>query len=369
MKIICLQENLKTALNITERIVGRNLTLPILNNLLLESDKGRLRIASTNLEIGINCWISCKVEKEGGLTVPAKILSGFVNNLPNKKIEIEVKENVLILRCEDYKAQIKGQDITDFPIIPKIQPKINMLIKTDILKAGLTQVVGAAAVSESRPELAGILFDFEKNHLKLAATDSFRLAEKTISIDVSNKESIILPQRTVQELIRILGERSEAETDGQVKIILSSSQVLFDLGDIHLVSRLIDGQYPNYQQIIPKSFKTKVILNKEEFIKAMKISSIFSSRLNDVKFAISQKKNLEIFAQNTDIGENKSMVKAEIEGEDSEVSFNCRYILDGLNNIDSANVFFGLNSEDSPAIFRPVGDENYLYVIMPIKAN
>jgi len=370
MKIICLQENLKNALNTTERIIGRNLTLPILNNLLLETDKGRLKISSTNLEIGINYWISGKIEKDGVITVPAKILSNFVNNLPNKKIEFEVKSGVLYLKCENYRAQIKGQDAKDFPIIPKIQPKITNSIDLDVLKIGLSQVVGVATVSESRPEISGILFNFNKNNLKLVATDSFRLSEKTINIENLEEESVIIPQRTIQELIRILIEVSEfKEVNNQVKIVLSNNQVLFDLGDIQLISRLIDGQYPNYQQIIPTSFRTKVILNKEDFIKAIKIASIFSSKINDIKFIISLKKGFEVFAQNTDIGENKSQINAEIEGDPLEISFNWRYILDGLNNITSQKIFFGLNTGDNPVILKPIGDESYLYVVMPIKAS
>lgn len=365
MKIICLQENLKNNLNITQNIIGRNLTLPILNNLLLETEKGRLRVSSTNLEIGINTWTSCKVEKEGAVTCPAKILAGFVNGLPNKKVELEVKNNTLTIKCENYKANLKGLPADDFPIIPQIKEPVSMEIKNSVFKEGLSQVVGAASLSESRPEIAGILLKPGKNDLKLVATDSFRLAEKKI-FDVDKKaefNQLIIPQRTVQELIRIL-----AEKEGDLRICLGSNQVLFDSGEAQLISRLIDGQYPDYQQIIPTSFAIQATVDKEELMNAIRIAGLFSSKINDVKFSL-QGGKLEVLAQDQDLGENKTDLSAEIKGKSIQVIFNYRYLLEGLGNITTKQVFLGLNSESSPAIIKPVGDDTFVYVIMPIKTN
>ena len=366
MKIICLQENLKNNLNITQNIIGRNLTLPILNNLLLETEKGRLKISSTNLEIGINTWTSCKAEKEGAITCPAKILAGFINGLPNKKVELEVKNNVLIIKCENYKASLRGLPADDFPIIPKIKEPASIEIKNSVFKDGLSQVVGAASLSESRPEIAGILLKPEKNNLKLVATDSFRLAEKII-FDADKKaefvQPLIIPQRTVQELIRIL-----AEKEGDLKICLGSNQVLFDVDETQLISRLIDGQYPDYQQIIPTSFAIQAIVDKEELLNAIRIAGLFSSKINDVKFSL-QSGKLEILSQDRDLGENKTDLPAETKGKNIQVVFNYRYLLEGLGNITTKQVFLGLNSESSPAIIKPVGDDTYLYLIMPIKAS
>jgi DNA polymerase-3 subunit beta len=374
MKIICLQENLKTNLNITQNIIGKNLTLPILNNLLLETDAGRLKISSTNLEIGINTWTSGKIEKTGSITCPAKILSSFINNLPNKKIELETKDNNLLIKCENYKASIKCLSADDFPLIPKIKEKpIFIFKKSDVLKNNFNQVVGAAAISESRPEFSGILFKFEKETLKLVATDSFRLAEKIIYQNNYLKQptSLIVPQRTVQELIRILTEKPSQE----IKLILGDNQVLFELDEAQLISRLIDGQYPDYQQIIPEKFETKVTLSKEEFINNIRIASIFSSRINDIKISVRPEK-IEILSQDADLGENRSQMDARVIGKPMEISFNFRYLIEGLSNVPTKQVTLGLNPEQNgsslksnPAVIKPVGEEDFLYIVMPIKAN
>jgi DNA polymerase-3 subunit beta len=371
MKIICLKENLKNGLAAAERIIGKSLTLPILNNLLLATDKGRVKISSTNLEIGINYWIAGKIEKEGTITVPAKVLSSFVGGLPNTKVEIESKDGDLRIKCDNFKAKIKGQSAQDFPIIPQVQPQAIVEINAEKFKTGLTQVAGTAAISEIRPEISGVLLSFSKESLKIAATDSFRLAEKTIIIKSDFEGSIIVPQRTCMELVRALGEKVEIENkDSVFKVIIGAGQVMFDLGYIQLVSRLIDGQYPPYQQIIPNSSVIKAVLDKEELIKAVRAASFFSSRINDIQFNInSQEKEIEIITQNADVGENKVKIPAQIEGKNLKIAFNWRYILDGLNNISSDNVLLGMNSGSSAAVLSSAGDDNYVYVIMPINAS
>lgn len=362
MKIICLQENLKNNLNITQNIIGRNLTLPILNNLLLETENGRLKISSTNLEIGINTWTSGKIEREGVITCPAKIFFNYINNLPNKKIELEAKNNILTVKCENYKATIKCLPAEDFPIIPKIKNEPILEIKNTLLKEGLMQVSGCAAISESRPEISGVFFKINKEGLKLVATDSFRLAEKVEKIDkIKSEHSMILPQRTAQELIRILNEK-----EGMMKIILGSSQVLFETNEVQIISRLIDGQYPDYQQIIPKSFITQILLNREEFLNAVRVAGFFSSKVNSIKFSV-QSGKIEILSQDPDLGENKTQIQTEVKGKELEIDFNYRYLLDGLNNISSKQIFLGLNSDSSPVVLKSAESEDYLYVVMPIK--
>lgn len=367
MKIVCLQENLKQNLNLAQNIVGRNLTLPILNNLLLQTESGRLKISATNLEIGINIWTPGKIEKDGALTVPAKVFASFVNNLPGgKKVEIEAKGNNLSIKCENYKAVIKGLPADDFPLIPKIKDELIAEFDGLVLKGGLEKVVATAAVSELRPEITGVLFRFDKNNLKLAATDSFRLAECALSdFKKKNKadESFIVPQRTIQELVRILGEKQ-----GQLKLILSNNQILLAGGDFQLISRLVEGQYPDYQQIIPKNHTLQVTADKNELINIVRLAGIFSSKINDAQFIFRDSK-LEIISQDSDLGENKSVLPIEAKGKDLTVSFNYRYFLDGLQNIEDKKVFIGLSSESAPAILKGASGNNYLYVIMPIKGN
>jgi len=368
MNIICLQENFKKALNIVERIIGRNLTLPILNNILLSIENNKLKISSTNLEIGINCWIPGKIKERGSITVPAKLINDFVNNLPNEKIELKVKDKQLELKCKKFKSILKGLSADDFPIIPKIklQPLIN--IKNNLLKNSFTQVVEMASTSESRPEISGIYINFYKNIIKLAATDSFRLAEKNIEINSKElkEQSIIIPQRTVLEIIRILGEKEGQEEE--IKIALSNNQILFDFNSTQVISRLIDGQYPDYQQIIPSNSQTEIVIDRVELINNIKVASLFTGKVNDIKMFIDPGKSIiEISSKNTDVGENKSKIEADIKGNEVEVIFNYRYILDGLNNIYSDKVIIGLNDNIKPVLIRPVGDLSYSYVVMPIK--
>jgi len=368
MHIICLQKNLKKALSITERIIGKNLTLPILNNILLSIENKRLKVSSTNLEIGINYWVSGKIEKEGSITVPARLLSGFVSNLPNKKVELKVRDNQLSLKCENHKAVLKGLSAKDFPIIPKIKDNSLFKIRGEVFKTALTQVVEMASFSESRPEISGIFMNLDatdsKSLIKLVATDSFRLAEKIIENKSKNhNHSLIIPQRTIQELIRVLSEE-----EAELEVILGSSQILFNLGFCQIISRLIEGQYPDYQQIIPKDSKTQVIINREQLINAVRIASLFSSKINDIKLNILPEKSaLEVSAKDIDLGEDRSQIKAEINGPGLEVAFNYRYVLDGLNNILSDKVIFSFNTGSNPATIRPVGDKTYTYMIMPIK--
>jgi len=368
MNIICLQENLKRALNIVEKIIGRNLTLPILNNILLSIENNKLKISSTNLEIGINCWIPGKIKEKGSITVPAKLINDFINNLPNEKVELKVKDKQLELKCKKFKSTLKGLNADDFPIIPKIKSQSLINIKSNLLKNSLMQVVGMASTSESRPEISGVYMKFYKNTIKLAATDSFRLAEKNIEINSKElkEQSIIIPQRTISEVIRILSEKEGQEED--VKITLASNQILFDFNSTQVISRLIDGQYPDYQQIIPSNSETEVTINRAELINNIKVASLFTGKINDIKMFVDPKKSvIEISSKDADIGENKSKIEAEVKGKEVEVIFNYRYILDGLNNIYSDKVVIGLNDNVKPVLIRPVGDMNYSYVVMPIK--
>lgn len=371
MKIICLQENFKNGLNIVQNIIGKNLTLPILNNILLSTDKKQLKLSTTNLEMAITTYVPCKIEKEGNITIPAKTLVNFINNLPNKKIDLNIKNNIVYIKCENYKSNIKGFDIKDFPIIPKVKSENILEIDSLKLKEGLERVVNFSSFSDIRPEITGVFFDFSsKNKLKLVATDSFRLGEKIVNlrenkIKDTNLKSIIIPYKTIQELIRIISNQKNSEV---VKINIENNQVLFELYKSQIISKIIEGNYPNYQQLIAQQFETSILIDKEEIIKAVKLSSFFSSKINDVRLKINPKKSIiEIFSQDIELGENLSELKAEIKGKDLEIIFNHKYLLDGLNSMDSKKVILGLNGEVSPGIIKPEGDTDFIYVVMPIK--
>ncbi|MFA6534498.1 MAG: DNA polymerase III subunit beta [Patescibacteria group bacterium] len=366
MKIVCLQENLKKSLNIAQNIIGKNLTLPILNNLLLKTEKGRLKISSTNLELGINTWASGKIEKEGEITCPAKILSNFINSLPNKKIELEAKGNILSVKCENYRASFNCLPADDFPIIPQTKQGVVFKIDGTIFRGGISQVIGLSSLSESRPEITGIFLKINKKDLKMVATDSFRLGERVIfeiEREGDSLYSLIIPQRTAQELVRILNEEN-----GQLSVVAENNQIFFDLGNTQVISRLIDGQYPDYQQIIPKNFNITAIVDREEILNNIKIAGLFSNKSSIIKIML-QANKFEILSQDPDLGENKSQITAEIKGGPININLNYRFLIDGLNNIKTKKIFLGFNSDSTPVIIKPVGEDDYLYLIMPIKNN
>ena len=370
MKIICLQENLKRGLNVVQNITGKNLTLPILNNILLNIERKQLKLSTTDLEMAVTSQVSCKIEREGSITVPAKILTNFINNLPNKKIEINIKNNIIYLKCENYKSFIKGLDAKDFPIIPKIKNEPILEINSFKLKECLEQIINFVAMSDIKPEISGVLFDLNyENKIKFVATDSFRLGEKTLNIKTGknkkgNISSIILPYKTAQELIRIISNQEESN----LEISIDNNQILFNLPETQIVSRLIEGNYPNYQQLIPKQFETTAIIKRDDLVKVVKVGSIFSSKINDIRLRIDSKKSIiEVFSQDIELGENSSEIEAEIKGKDLEIIFNHKYLLDGLNGVDTEKVVIGFNGGFSPGIIRPEGENNFTYIIMPIK--
>lgn len=374
MKIEVLKENFKSGLNIVEKIVGKNLSLPILNNVLIEAQDSFISLISTDLETAIKIWILAKIVKKGKAAVPAKFISNFISFLPNEKIIIEEKEQNLYVECNNLKTKIQGSNPEDFPIIPEFNNDDYFEVDNNKFCRGLSQVVDFTSLSQTRPEISGVYFNFSKNNIKAVATDSFRLAEKNIILESLLKKdySFILPQRPAREIINILEGK-----EGLLKIYFSSNQVLFEFPmkevnhpQIQIISRLIEGEYPNYQEIIPNKFKTKITLDKEKFLNQIKTASLFSGKVNEVKISIdSNKKEIEIFASSHDVGENKSTMSAKIDGESIAASFNYKFLTDGLLNIKSSEVIFEISKEDGPCILRQVGDASYTYVVMPIKSN
>ncbi len=373
MKTEVLKENLKNGLNIVERIVGKNLSLPILDNVLISAEDNFLSLSSTDLETAIKLWILTKIIKKGKVAVPAKLLSSFVSLLPNEKLILEEKKQGLYIECKNFKNQVQGFNPEEFPLIPEFKDSEYLEVDNKKLCQGLSQIVDVASPSQSRPEISGIYFVFSKNTIKIVATDSFRLAEKTVILDASVKKDIsfILPQKPAREIINILTEK-----EGKTKICFSSNQVMFELPmkeinhpQAQIISRLIEGEYPNYEEIIPKKFKTHVVLKRDEFLSQIKAASLFSGKINEIKItANSQNKEIEVFAQDPDIGQNQSTVPAKIEGESIAVSFNHKFLIDGLSNIKSSEIIFDLSKEEGPCILKPVGDASYIYVVMPIKS-
>ena len=374
MKIFSLQENLKQGLFIVGHIAGKNVNLPILNNIMIKTEDGNIKMLATNLEIGIVTMVRGKIEKEGAYTVDAKIISECINLLPNKKVGLELKDGVLAVDSDNYKVKIRGQSAEEFPLIPEVDKKNYYSAPIEEFKKAVTQVMFAVSLSESRLELSGVMFNFNGAGLTLAATDSYRLAEKNIKIKTNNSEEkkIIVPAKTLQELIRILSglqASALAAEDQGIKFYLSENQILFTCGSTELVSRLIEGQYPDYQQIIPTTSKTKAISQRAELIRAVKLASLFSKTgINDINLDFPKGKNQVVVSSvSGQTGENVTSLEAKVSGEDNGIVVNYRYLLDGLNNIDSELVRLEIVDGNTPCLLKSDKETDYLYIIMPIK--
>jgi len=373
MKFIALTENLKKAVNLAERITGKNLTLPILNNLLLETNKNKIHLLATDLELGIEITITGKTEKEGKFVLPAKTFSAFLNNLPEEKISLEKKDNTLSVFGGKYNSVFQGMNPEDFPIIPEIKTEKFIELEKNDLEEALEQIIPSISYSSLKPELNGVLLKLENGILKIVGTDSFRLAEKTIFNDkfktnIKEDLEIIIPLRSSQELLRIIQEQIE-EDSTKIKINPEINQVQFSTENIRLISRLINAEYPKYASIIPKNFEINIIFDKKDLLEAVKVVGLFSGRINDIHFNISpDKKEVVIEAQDISLGKSHATINPlEIKGKNLEINFNYRFILDSLSSIREEMVIINLNNELNPGLVKGKNDNSFIYILMPIK--
>jgi len=379
MKITCLQENLARGLATVGRAVASRSTLPVLSNILLESDEGRLRLAATNLEIGVSCWIGARVEEEGRTTVPARLLTEFVNSLPPGQIEMELSERTqtLNLKCARYEANIKGIDASEFPLVPTADTIAaqgaghRLHLQAENFRRMIDQAVFAAATDESRPILTGVLAQFHQGGLTLAAADGFRLAVTSADVgaDLDETTSVIIPARALSELGRI--STGEEET---IELIITPgrNQVLFHLPNTDLVSQLIEGNFPDYKQIVPKSHSTRTVVNTQDLLKAVKVAFLFARdaaniiRFNAVPGSELTPGQMIVTATSAEFGDNVSEIDASIQGDETEIAFNARYMIDALNVVGTPEVAVETSTSSSPGVLRPVGGNDFLCVIMPM---
>jgi len=374
MKINILKEKLKEGVGTVAKISQKSLTLPVLQNTLLATEKNFLKLSVTNLESAINWWGLSKTEKEGRICIPTRFFSNLLAFLPNKPISLEVKDRTLNLECENYRTKIKGLSAEDFPIIPQIKEGETVTVNNLDFCQSLNQVLNIPSSSVTRPEISGIFFSFQNELTKMVATDSFRLAEKKLffKTNLSQEYSLILPQNAAKEIISIFGEK-----EGELIIRFSPNQILFEYimaetqhPQIQFTSRLIEGDYPNYQEIIPKKYETQMIVQKEEFLNQVKAASLFSGKISEVRLEIDAKGGkIKISSQDPDLGEHKSFFKGKIKGKGLSVSFNHRFLIEGILEIKEKELSFELTDEEGPAVLKPTQTEDYLYVIMPIKAS
>jgi DNA polymerase-3 subunit beta len=372
MKLSCLQENLNKGLSIVGRAVGTRTTLPITGNVLLAAEQSRFKLCATNLEMAITCWIGAKVESEGAITMPARLLTEFVASLPSDKIDIELPSGsrTLQLHCARFEARISGIEVEDFPPIPQVEG-LTTSIEAESLRQGIAQVAFAAATDESRPVLTGIHCDFEEDRLTLAAADGFRLAvhKTSLAAPLSEKTAVIVPARAMSELSHLLSDEEETV---EVRINTQKSQALFKLKNLEMVSQLIQGNFPNYSQLIPHSYTTRAEVAVSEFLRASKAAATFARdgsgilRLQITPGTELTPGKMAISARAEEIGDNMGEVDTTVSGEEAKIAFNSKYLLDVLNVLHQGQVALETTTPSSPGVLRPVGQDNYIHVVMPM---
>jgi DNA polymerase-3 subunit beta len=387
MKLSCLQENLSRGLATVGRAVPTRTTLPITQNVLLSTDQSMLKLSATNLEIAITTWIGAMVEEEGSVTVPARLLTEFVGSLPSERIDISMtpENRVLQLTCARSEARINGTDSEEFPPIPQVDAGINVKIDAQAFRTAITQVAFAAATEESRPVLTGVKLEFEDDQFTIAAADGFRLAvhKGQLVEPVEEVVSVILPARTLNELNRFLGEQDNVI---RMTVTPSKGQVMFQMESIEVVSQLIQGTFPNYSQLIPQSFQTRTVFDLQELLRATRSASIFARdgsgiirlqmvpgedgpAMGDAAAGAadgSRPSKVIISARAEEMGDNTDEVDTMIEGDESKIAFSSKYLLDVLQVMEKGEVALETTNPSSPGVFKPVGSDSYVHVVMPM---
>ncbi|MEE9284620.1 MAG: DNA polymerase III subunit beta [Dehalococcoidia bacterium] len=372
MKLSCTQENLSKGLGIVSRAVATRTTLPITSNVLLATDQGRLKLAATNLEIAIVTWVDAKVEEEGAITVPARVLGEFVNSLPNDRVDLELsaKTKSLEVRCARFEARVSGMDAEDFPPIPEIEEGITARIDSQVFSQSLTRVVFAAATEDSRPVLTGVNANFDGENITLAAADGFRLSVDKIPLlePVAESVSVIVPGRALNEVNRLMGDSSDPVV---VTVNAAKSQVLFAMDDVRLVSQLIQGNFPNYSQLIPREHTTRTLVDVEEFLRATRAASIFARdasgivRLQAIP-GDDGAGRLTVSARAEEVGDDLGEIDAKVEGGEAKIAFNAKYLSDVLSVLGKGEVALETTNPSSPGLIRHGDAKEYVHVVMPM---
>jgi len=365
MKLELIKDKLKEVVNIAERVTGKNLSLPILSSILLEAKDNALVVKATNLDVGLEIELPAKITEGGSVAVSASVLSGFLGNLNKEdKVKIElIKENIHI-STGSSSTLIKSYSSEDFPMIPRVEDGNSFSFNGKDIVIGLRSVLYSASLSDIKPEISSVYIYQDEKELVFVATDSFRLAEKRVPIRDKNKEfqSVIIPFKNVAEIIKVFDN-----IDQEVKIEANKNQISFYTDNIHFTSRVIDGNFPDYGQIMPKKFKTEVTISRDELMNALKLSNIFSDKFNQINIKITPKdKILELNSKNQDVGENTVSLQAVLEGEDIEMSFNAKYILDCFQSISTDTIALKFNEKNRPLLIIGIGDTSFQYIIMPI---
>jgi DNA polymerase III subunit beta len=369
VKLSLMQENLARGLSLVSRAVSSRATLPVLTNVLIKTQDGGLRLTATNLEIGISAWVPGKIDTDGMMTVPARLIADVVSGLPaGERVDLEMEsENTLLIRAGSYRTHLRGIEADEFPVIPAAGDRPTTQVSQKALKRALSEVSFAAASDETRPILTGVLTKLAGQTLTLAAADNYRIAVKTLDMLQSVEEtSVVVPARSYNELMRILGD-----TDEPADIILAQAknQVIIKVDTTEVVSRLIDGQFPNYQSVLPTSHSTRALVDRNELLKAVRLSALIaSSAANVVRMGFGEDGSTGItIAAAADVGDAEGQVEAKLEGDPVTIAFNARYLVEALQNMEADELAIELSGPLAPGVLKPVDDPAYVHVIMPVR--
>jgi len=357
---------LKEIFSLTERVAGKHATLPVLACVLVEVKKNEAVFKATNLDVGIEVTAPAKASEEGTMAIPAHIVVPFISQISNQNqvVTLETQNNSVQITSAKTKGAIKTFPAEDFPSIPRIEDGKKLILPTEVLIKGLKSVWYSSSLSNVKPELSSVYVYKDGENLVFAATDSFRLAEKRIkSPQNTDFHEILVPFRNVSDIIRVLENIGD-----KVELTISKNMISFENDGIYMVSRVIDGVFPDYRQIVPKSYSTEVVVLKEDFWNALKVSNIFSDKFNQIHLSIDPKKKLfEVQTKNSDVGENKTFVDGALTGDQMEINFNYKYIVDCFQSIDADSVSLQLSGLNRPMVIRPVsGDQSFMYLVMPM---
>lgn len=372
MKVTCLQENLIRGLQIAGRGVSTRTTLPILSNVLLRTEAGRLKLTATNLEVGINCWVAAKVEDEGSITVPAKLFTDFASALPPGPIELSlnVRTKTVHIKSGPFEANLKGLDAEEFPLIPGIPEKATTRMSQSVLRRMVREVAFVAATDDSRPVLTGVLTTLDGDEMVMAAADPYRLSVRRgpLLSPVAERLEAIIPAKSLFEVERVL---EDVDDPVEIYVTPNKSQIIFHTEDVDLVSRIIEGQFPNYKQVIPSSSQTTVIVQRDELLKATRLASYFArDAANIVRFQIDPTSDtpLVVSATAAEVGDNTGRIEASVQGQPTTIAFNSRFVQDALASLTAPEIKLELGGPLAPGVIKVTEDENaYLHVVMPLR--
>ena len=375
MKLSCLQENLSRGLAIVSRAVTTRAALPITQNVLISTDQSMLKLSATNLEIAITTWVGAMIEEEGSITVPARLLTEFVNSLGGDRIDLELSENggSLQLTCGRAEAKINGADANEFPPVPTVDDGMSVSMDPGVLKAAISRVAFAAATEESRPVLTGVELKLANDKFSLAAADGFRLAVQhgSLANPVESEVTVIIPARTLNEIARLIGDQSDPV---EIMMTPSKGQIMFRTQTVEVVSQLLQGQFPNYEQLIPQTYETRAIFDLPDLLRATRTAGIFArDGSNIVRMQVTPAPDQEfpgkviISASSDEVGNNQDEVDAEVlEGGESKIAFNSRYLQDALAVLERGKVVMETTTPSAPGVFKPIDSDDYIHVVMPM---